>query len=150
MKHRIILSIAIILVVVMSWSFFHNTAIASHTAKHIENTQNYLAYIKQWIAKYLYDNGVTKVKPENTNFEQPLKRRQVAILLKRLFKDYKKITPLPWERNCEFEDIYMLAWNDQSELIEACKIGIMQWSQWKVRPESEILREHVFIILAKT
>jgi hypothetical protein len=47
-------------------------------------------------------------------------------LLKRLFKDYKQLPAMAGERNCDFEDIYMLAGNDQSELIEACQYGIMQ------------------------
>jgi hypothetical protein len=113
------------------------------------NTRNYLYYIDKWMAQYLYDNGITKLTFDKTNFEWTLKRWHVSLLLKRLFKDYKQSWALAWERNCDFEDIYQFAWNDQNELIEACKFGIMQGSNGKLRPNGEIIVEDLYIILAR-
>lgn len=115
----------------------------------VERTSNYLNFVNESVATYLYNNKITKLNAANTNFEWELKRWHVAILLKRLFKDYKKIAPMEWSRMCQFKDLGSLAVSDQNELIEACEFGIMQGSNSMFYPDDIMIREHVFIVLAR-
>jgi hypothetical protein len=117
-------------------------------ASYTETTR-YLDYKNKAVGDYLYEHKVTKLKGSETNFEEKLTRRQAALLLKRLFKDYKWEAAMGWSRTCELKDIYNVATSIQSEIYEACKFGVMQWSNGNFYPNSKITKWEIFIILAR-